>query len=114
MKIAVIGATGLVGRMMLRVLEESSLFNNIALVPAASERSVGKKLSFRGKEVIVCSLRDALLENPNIVLFSAGTDISRAWAPEFVGDAGQYRATHIVRGFVPHAGQPKIASGTRV
>ncbi len=70
--------------MMLRVLEESSLFNNIALVPAASERSVGKKLSFRGKEVIVCSLRDALLENPNIVLFSAGTDISRAWAPEFV------------------------------
>ncbi len=83
MKIAIIGATGLVGRVMLRVLEESELFSNVTLLPAASEHSVGKKVFFRGEDHAVCSLRDALIAEPDIALFSAGAAISREWAPEF-------------------------------
>jgi aspartate-semialdehyde dehydrogenase len=83
MKIAVIGATGLVGRVILRVLEESKLFSNVTILAVASERSAGKKLTFRGEEHEVCSLRDALLAEPDIAIFSAGADISREWAPEF-------------------------------
>ena len=83
MKIAVIGATGLVGRVILRVLEESKLFSNVTILVAASERSVGKKLIFRGEEHEICGLRDALLAEPDIAIFSAGADISREWAPEF-------------------------------
>lgn len=83
MKIAIIGVTGLVGRVMLKVLEESRLFKGIELIPAASERSVGKKLMFHGKEYTVCSIRDALIKKPHIALFSAGAGVSREWAPEF-------------------------------
>lgn len=83
MKIAVIGATGLVGRVILRVLEESKLFSNVTILPVASERSAGKKLTFRGEEHEVYGLRDALLAEPDIAIFSAGADISREWAPEF-------------------------------
>ena len=83
MKIAVIGATGLVGRVILRVLEESKLFSNVTILAVASERSAGKKLTFRGEEHEVCGLRDALLAEPDIAIFSAGADISREWAPEF-------------------------------
>jgi len=83
MKIAVIGATGLVGRVILRVLEESKLFSNVTILAVASERSAGKKLTFRGEELEVCGLRDALLAEPDIAIFSAGADISREWAPEF-------------------------------
>ena len=83
MKIAVIGVTGLVGRVILRVLEESKLFSNVTILAVASERSAGKKLTFRGEEHEVCGLRDALLAEPDIAIFSAGADISREWAPEF-------------------------------
>jgi len=83
MKIAVIGATGLVGRVMLRVLEESKLFSNVTILAVASERSAGKKVIFRGEEHEVYGLRDALLAKPDIAIFSAGADISREWAPEF-------------------------------
>lgn len=83
MKIAVIGATGLVGRVILRVLEESKLFSNVTILAVASERSAGKKLIFRGEEHEICGLRDALLAEPDIAIFSAGADISREWAPEF-------------------------------
>ncbi len=84
MKIAIIGVTGLVGRVMLKVLEESRLFKGIELIPAASERSVGKKLLFHGKEYTICSIRDALIENPQFAWFSAGAGVSKEWAPEFV------------------------------
>lgn len=83
MKIAVIGVTGLVGRVMLKVLEESHLFKGIELIPAASKRSVGKKLMFHGREYTIRSIRDTLIENPHIALFSAGTEVSKEWAPEF-------------------------------
>lgn len=89
MKIGVIGATGLVGNIMLKVLEESKMLHAVEVIPAASDRSVGKKVHFRGKEVEVISLHDALHMNPGIALFSAGTAVSVEWAPEF-SEQGTY------------------------
>ncbi|MFP4289388.1 MAG: aspartate-semialdehyde dehydrogenase [Bacteroidales bacterium] len=88
MKLALIGATGLVGQKMTEVLEEFD-FPADAFYPAASERSVGKKIVFKGKEYQVCSLKEALAKKPDIVLFSAGAAVSHIWAPQFA-DVGAY------------------------
>ena len=83
MKIAVIGATGMVGNVMLEVLAERKIkFENLILV--ASERSVGKKVSFQGKTYSVIGLNEALNLKPDIALFSAGAETSLNWAPKFV------------------------------
>jgi len=82
MKVAVIGATGMVGRMMLKVLEERK-FPVDRLFPAASERSIGKEIIFRGKPVKVLSLMEAVEAVPDIALFSAGAAVSKEWAPVF-------------------------------
>jgi aspartate-semialdehyde dehydrogenase len=82
MKVAVVGATGMVGRMMLKVLEERK-FPVDRLFPAASERSIGKELIFRGKPVKVLSLMEAVEAVPDIALFSAGAAVSKEWAPVF-------------------------------
>ena len=82
MKIAVVGATGLVGQMMRRILEERN-FPVTELIPVATERSVGKKVKFRGEDVTVVSMEDALKMQPQIALFSAGGNTSLEWAPEF-------------------------------
>lgn len=82
MKVAVVGATGLVGQMMLKVLEERN-FPVSELFPVASESSVGKKVTFRGKEYAVISLEDAVQIRPDIALFSAGGSVSKEWAPKF-------------------------------
>jgi aspartate-semialdehyde dehydrogenase len=82
MKIAVVGATGLVGSVMLKVLEERN-FSIDELLVVASERSVGKKISFRGKDYTVISIPDAISERPDIALFSAGGGTSLEWAPKF-------------------------------
>lgn len=82
MKIAVVGATGMVGRVMLQVLEERN-FPITELLVVASEKSVGKKISFKGKEYSVISLADAVLAKPDIALFSAGGATSLEWAPKF-------------------------------
>lgn len=82
MKIAVVGATGLVGQVMLEVLSARGFqFDELFLV--ASERSVGKTISFQSKEYTVISLEDAVSRRPDIALFSAGGDTSLAWAPKF-------------------------------
>lgn len=86
MKIAVVGATGMVGNVMLNVLEEHN-FPVTELIPAASERSVGSTVKFKGKDVSVVSLEDALKAKPAIALFSAGSNVSLEWAPKF-RDAG--------------------------
>lgn len=78
MKVAVIGATGVVGRKMTEILSERS-FPISTLIPVASERSVGQ---FIGADKIV-TVKDALGMKPDIALFSAGSDISREWAPRF-------------------------------
>jgi len=83
MKIAIVGATGMVGNVILEVLAERKIkFDNLILV--ASERSVGKKVSFQGKTYSVIGLNEALNLKPDIALFSAGAETSLNWAPKFV------------------------------
>ncbi len=82
MKIAVVGATGMVGEIMLKVLAERN-FPLTELIPVASEKSVGKTLSFQGKEYEVKSMEEALRMRPQLALFSAGGSISLEWAPKF-------------------------------
>ncbi len=82
MKIAVVGATGLVGSKMLQVLAERS-FPVSELIPVASEKSVGKKISFKGVEIPIVSMQSAIDQKPAIALFSAGGSTSLEWAPRF-------------------------------
>jgi len=82
MKTAVVGATGMVGRVMVKVLEERG-FPVSQLIPAASERSVGKELIFKDKPVRVVSISEAVEEKPVFAIFSAGASISKEWAPVF-------------------------------
>ncbi|MCE3259573.1 MAG: aspartate-semialdehyde dehydrogenase [Bacteroidetes bacterium] len=82
MKVAVVGATGLVGTKMLEVLSERN-FNVTELIPVASERSVGKEIEFKGKTYKVHSMQQAIDAKPQIALFSAGGSTSLEWAEKF-------------------------------
>ena len=82
MKIALVGATGMVGNVMLQVLAERNL-DITELIPVASERSIGKYISFKNKEYAIVGLQDAVNSKPDIALFSAGGDTSLEWAPKF-------------------------------
>lgn len=82
MKVAVVGATGMVGRVILKVLEERN-FPLTDLIPVASEKSVGKTVEFKGKKYPIVSMNEAISMEPEIALFSAGGDTSKQWAPEF-------------------------------
>lgn len=82
MKIALVGATGLVGSVMLKVLEERGFGSN-ELIAAASSKSVGKKLTFAGREITVISVEQAIAEKPDIAIFSAGSGASLQYAPQF-------------------------------
>lgn len=82
MKVAVVGATGMVGNVMLKVLEERN-FKITELIPVASERSVGKKIQYKGKDYEVVGLGTAVEMKPEIAIFSAGGDTSTEWAPKF-------------------------------
>lgn len=82
MKVAVVGATGLVGGTMLSILEERN-FPVTELIPVASERSVGQKVTYRGKEYSVVSAETAIAMKPALALFSAGGSISLELAPKF-------------------------------
>jgi aspartate-semialdehyde dehydrogenase len=82
MKVAVVGATGLVGTKMMQVLEERN-FPVSELVPVASERSVGKEVKFKGKKYKVVSMSDGIAAKPAVAIFSAGGSTSLEWAPKF-------------------------------
>jgi len=82
MKIAVVGATGLVGTVMLKVLEERN-FPLTELIPVASEKSVGKEITFKGKQFKVVNMDTAISMKPDIALFSAGGETSLQYAPLF-------------------------------
>jgi len=82
MKVAVVGATGLVGTKMLEVLEERN-FPVTELIPVASEKSVGKKVRFKNRDWSVVSATDAIKAKPAIAIFSAGGGTSLEWAPKF-------------------------------
>jgi aspartate-semialdehyde dehydrogenase len=82
MRVAVVGATGMVGEVMLQVLAERQ-FPISELIPVASARSVGKQLEYAGKTYSVVGLEDAVALKPDVALFSAGGDTSLTWAPKF-------------------------------
>ena len=82
MKVAVVGATGLVGTKMLQVLAERN-FPVTELIPVASERSVGKEVEFKGKKYKVVSMLDGIAAKPAVAIFSAGGNTSLEWAPKF-------------------------------
>jgi aspartate-semialdehyde dehydrogenase len=107
MRIAVVGVTGMVGQVMLNVLEERN-FPITELIPVASERSVGKEISFKGKVYKIISLEDAILAKPNIALFSAGGSTSLEWAPKFaelgttvIDNSSAWRMDHSKKLIVP-------------
>ena len=81
-KTAVVGATGMVGRTMMKVLEERN-FPISQMIPAASERSVGKEVIFKGKAVKIVSVMEAVEAIPEFAIFSAGASTSKEWAPVF-------------------------------
>ncbi|WP_424962972.1 aspartate-semialdehyde dehydrogenase [Ekhidna sp.] len=82
MKVAVVGASGLVGQKMLQIMSERN-FPVEELLPVASERSVGKKINYNGKEYTILSMEDAISAKPDIALFSAGGTVSLEFAPKF-------------------------------
>ena len=82
MKVAVIGATGLVGSKMLEVLAERN-FPVTEIIPVASEKSIGKKIKFKEKEFVVVGMDTAIAAKPNVAIFSAGGATSLEWAPKF-------------------------------
>jgi len=82
MKVAVVGATGLVGGVMLKVLEERD-FPVTEIIPVASAKSAGKMVIFKGKEIPVTGFDYAISAKPKLALFSAGTPTSRHYAPLF-------------------------------
>jgi aspartate-semialdehyde dehydrogenase len=82
MKICVVGATGLVGGEMVKVLEEHDLGNH-EFYPVASERSVGLPVRFKGKDYPVIGLQEAVDTKCQVAIFSAGAEVSRQWAPKF-------------------------------
>ncbi|MEZ4797030.1 MAG: aspartate-semialdehyde dehydrogenase [Flavobacteriaceae bacterium] len=107
MRVAVVGATGMVGQVMLNVLEERN-FPVTELIPVASERSVGKEINFKAKNYKIVSLQDAVNAKPDIALFSAGGSTSLEWAPKFaevgttvVDNSSAWRMDHTKKLIVP-------------
>lgn len=120
MKIAVVGATGLVGRKMLKVLEERRIIPDV-LVPVASEKSVGKMISFNGKDFPVRSIQQAIDEKPNIAIFSAGGATSLKWAQAFanvgcfvIDNSSAWRMFENVPLVVPEINADTITDQTKI
>jgi aspartate-semialdehyde dehydrogenase len=82
MKVAVVGVTGMVGQIVLRVLEENGL-SITKLIPVASSKSIGKSIEYCGQKLTVVGMEEALLEQPDLAIFSAGGATSLEWAPKF-------------------------------
>lgn len=82
MKVAVVGATGLVGQVMLNVLKERQ-FPVTDFIPVASQRSVGKPIEFNSKTYTIHSMQEAIDARPDVAIFSAGGGVSKEWAPRF-------------------------------
>lgn len=82
MKVAVVGATGLVGTVMIQVLEERK-FPVTEFIPVASEKSVGKEVEYKGKKYKIVGMEEAIAMKPDVAIFSAGGETSTEWAPKF-------------------------------
>ena len=120
MKAAVVGATGMVGQTMIKVLEERE-FPVSELLPAASERSVGKEVIFKGKPVRVVSVMEAIEARPEFAIFSAGASTSKEWAPIFakngtvvIDNSSYWRMDKDVPLIVPEINSHVIKKGDRI
>lgn len=120
MKVAVVGATGLVGSKMLQVLEERN-FPVTEMIPVASERSVGKEVEFRGKQYKVISMEDAIAAKPAVALFSAGGSTSLEWAPRFaaagitvIDNSSAWRMDPSIPLVVPEINADVLGSGDKI
>jgi len=120
MKTAVVGATGMVGRTMMKILEERN-FPVSQLIPAASEKSVGKELIFKGKPVKVVSVMEAVEAKPEFAIFSAGASTSKEWAPLFAGkgtvvidNSSAWRMDKNVPLIVPEINSHVLKKGDRI
>ena len=120
LKIAIVGVTGLVGSVMLKVLEERN-FKNIELIAVASSKSVGKEIVFWGKKIKIQSVEDALKLNPDIAIFSAGSDASLSYAPKFaekscyvIDNSSAWRMNRKVPLVVPEINANEITSKTKI
>ncbi|MEH6536738.1 MAG: aspartate-semialdehyde dehydrogenase [Psychroserpens sp.] len=120
MKVAVVGATGLVGEVMLKVLEERN-FPVSELIPVASERSIGKLISYKGKDYKVVGMQDAIDMKANLALFSAGGDTSLEWAPKFaeagitvIDNSSAWRMDHSKKLVVPEINADTLTSEDKI
>jgi len=120
MKVAIVGATGLVGQVMLKVLEERN-FPVSELIPVASERSIGKLILYKGNEYKVIGMQDAIDKKPNVALFSAGGGTSIEWAPKFaeagitvIDNSSAWRMDHTKRLVVPEINATQLTSEDKI
>ena len=120
MKVSVVGATGMVGRVMIRLLEERN-FPVTELIPAASERSVGREIVFKGKQVKVVSVMEAVETQPVFAIFSAGASTSREWAPVFaekgsvvIDNSSAWRMDENIPLIVPEINSNILRKGDRI
>ena len=120
MNISVVGATGMVGQTMIKVLEERN-FPVTQLIPAASERSVGKEVIFKGKAVKVVSVMEAAEARPEFAIFSAGASTSKEWAPVFakngtivIDNSSFWRMDKNIPLIVPEINSHVIKKGDRI
>ena len=116
MKVAVVGATGLVGTKITQILEERN-YPVTELIPVASVRSIGKEISYRGKTFKVVSIEDAIAMQPDLALFSAGGVTSQQWAPKFaevgcrvIDNSSTWRMSPVHKLIVPEINGDELTS----
>ena len=120
MRIAVVGVTGMVGKVMLDVLTERNI-PITELIPVASEKSIGKTILFKGENLEVIGLAEALNTQPNIALFSAGGDTSLEWAPKFakngttvIDNSSAWRMKKHIKLVIPEINASKLTSTDKI
>ena len=120
MKVAVVGATGMVGEVMLQVLIERN-FPVTELIPVASERSIGKEIEFKGKKYKVVGMQDAVDRKPEIAIFSAGGETSLEWAPIFaaagttvIDNSSAWRMDATKKLIVPEINASELTSADKI
>jgi len=120
MKVAIVGATGLVGQVMLKVLEERN-FPVSELIPVASARSIGKLITFKGIDYKVVGMQDAIDKKPNVALFSAGGNTSLEWAPKFaeagttvIDNSSAWRMDHTKQLVVPEINASTLSAKDKI
>jgi len=120
MKIAIVGATGLVGHEIIKVIEEHNIKVD-TLLPVASSKSIGKKILFHNKELIVISIMEAIKQKPDIAIFSAGSTISKQYAKQFaavgsfvIDNSSAWRMDKNIPLVVPEINASTISEETKI